>query len=730
MPYHIIESDGKYCVAKQGEDMPMPGACHPSRPEAEAQMAAMMAKEPDMPDMPAKSTKRGGRHNKGDQTIIDTWHKKADELKRDMAELGAAVEEVADSAPETNALKAISETPDELRVGNYIVLFGGRDLAGFGVVGNTNPVFKNADGTNGEFFTKDTELESPFTAIGRLPVDWEHGMQPEEIERDDVLGYVDWSSKRIDDHGVFVERVLNRRAKYVTWVEQLVKAGLLGTSSESVHGKDRRKATGEITHWPLFRDTLTVLPAEPRMLDENAVAAIKALREHFGSAQASPDGKAQPSPAPDGAPEAQPAADATPNLKGLTNMDEKDIKALQDSVTALTATVTEQNATLAAVKAKLDAPPIPVTVPAEVKDEMAERNPFKSAGDQLQAIRLAALAIKSGSGDIDPRLKMLNARHEAALKALGANEGVGSEGGFLLQETVTNEVLQPLRSGEASPFVSRARKLPVGPNSISGYLNAVDETDRATGSRWGGIRGYRLNEGGTLTKSKPAFRRIQWELKKYAVLMYATDELVRDATQLQSVMTQGFAEELVFMANDDVLNGLGAGGPLGILNAGATVSQAKETGQAAATVVNANLNKMWQRLHPRSRANAAWFINSEVEPQLDILSIPAGTAALEPRYVTYGPDGVLRIKGKPVVVTEFNAALGTVGDIVLADMSEYLFWDTQVEQASSIHVAFLTDESVYRAVYSCEGKPTLLSAITPYKGSNTQSPFVSLATRA
>jgi HK97 family phage major capsid protein len=87
----------------------------------------------------------------------------------------------------------------------------------------------------------------------------------------------------------------------------------------------------------------------------------------------------------------------------------------------------------------------------------------------------------------------------------------------------------------------------------------------------------------------------------------------------------------------------------------------------------------------------------------------------------------MRIKGKPVHVTEFNAALGTTGDILLADMSQYLMWEKgDVQAATSIHIAFLTDEQAFRFIYRADGQTAHYSAITPFKGTNTQSPFVGL----
>ncbi len=82
--------------------------------------------------------------------------------------------------------------------------------------------------------------------------------------------------------------------------------------------------------------------------------------------------------------------------------------------------------------------------------------------------------------------------------------------------------------------------------------------------------------------------------------------------------------------------------------------------------------------------------------------------------------------------TEYNATLGTVGDIILADMGSYVTGTRGgVSSAASIHLKFDYLETAFRFVYEMDGQTWLASAITPYKGgSNTLSPFVALATRA
>lgn len=192
-----------------------------------------------------------------------------------------------------NALKTVSKTDSELRVANYIVLFGGRDLEG---TVNDN---KNVDGTSGEFFTKATKLDSPYTATGHLLVDWEHG-QGKHLDGndspgdDDIFGFVDWKSAEIDDVGVWVERVLSRRSKYMRHLETLIDAGAIGNSSEAITKDVAKKDGGEIAIWPLRRDTFTVTPMEPRMMSENVIQAMKALGLKTESPANEPKPEAQP----------------------------------------------------------------------------------------------------------------------------------------------------------------------------------------------------------------------------------------------------------------------------------------------------------------------------------------------------------------------------------------------------------------------------------------------------
>jgi HK97 family phage major capsid protein len=351
----------------------------------------------------------------------------------------------------------------------------------------------------------------------------------------------------------------------------------------------------------------------------------------------------------------------------------------------------------------------------EVKPTPAKDNEkrFASFGEQLMAAYRAA----TPGGKVDERL--------TTRAASGLNESTPSDGGFLVQQDFVTELLK--RTYETGILASKVKKIPISTNANGMKINAIDEDSRANGSRWGGVQTYWEGEADEITASKPKFKQMELSLKKLTGLCYATDELLQDAAALEAVIRQAFAEEFGFKIDDAILSGSGEGEPLGILNSGAIVTVAKEASQTD-TITVENLIKMWNRLWSRSRANAVWYINQELEPYLYTLKIGDKPVYIPAGGLSEKPYGTLF--GRPVVPIEQCSAAGEVGDIILADIGQYLLIDKGgIKSASSIHVRFLYDENVFRFIYRVDGKPIWTKPLTPYKGSATVSPFVTLAKR-
>jgi len=359
-----------------------------------------------------------------------------------------------------------------------------------------------------------------------------------------------------------------------------------------------------------------------------------------------------------------------------------------------------------------------------------EEKIYRNLGEQLIDVALA-----ERTGNVPKRLSTHQTRalkkFEEEARATGMSEAIPSDGGFLVQTDFSTELFK--KAHDTGLLMPRTRTIPIGPNANGLKMNTIDETSRANGSRWGGIRAYWFNEGGTKTPTHPKFGRIELNLEKLIGLVYSTDELLMDAAALGAVVNMGFGEEFGFKVDDALVNGTGAGQPLGMLNSGALITVDAETGQAAATIVFENILKMWARAWSKSKPNMVWLINSEVMPQLMTMVMNVGTGGV-PVYMP--PGGVSgnaygTLFGRPVLEIEQAAALGTVGDIMLADLSQYLTIEKGgIQSASSIHVQFVTDETAFRFVMRVNGQPMWDSPLTKYKGSDTVGPFVALATRS
>lgn len=370
----------------------------------------------------------------------------------------------------------------------------------------------------------------------------------------------------------------------------------------------------------------------------------------------------------------------------------------------------------------------------EVPDQPIYRSRFP-LGEQMMDIR-AATVDGPGASDARERLGQVvtreNERPENRAAGTGMVQAVGSDGGFLLQGESAIELMTNGFNNNA--ILSRTKNRVM----TSQYIDIVQlkESSRATGSRGGGIRVYTDKELAQMTSSKTEFRKLRVEPKRLTGLYYASDEILNDAPMLEGEMASLFTDEFSFKAQDIALNGSGAGEGLGILNSGSLISQAKETGQAAATIVAENIYKMESRLlaNESDMGNVVWLANREIKPQLPTLNLAIGTGgALVPLYQPRGSNvnSFSTIDGIPLIIIEQAAALGTVGDLVLCDLSKYLTASKGgINSASSIHLKFDYNQTTFRFVTWFDGQPEINSAITPYKGSATVSPFVALATRS
>lgn len=352
----------------------------------------------------------------------------------------------------------------------------------------------------------------------------------------------------------------------------------------------------------------------------------------------------------------------------------------------------------------------PMSVPAEPK----KANTFKSLGEQLQAVYNVKY------GNVDSRLV------KAANEVKGGNESVGKDGGFVVQEDFAGTILDT--AAKAGEILSRVDRYTVSSNANAARWVMIDETD-ITETVFGGVQTYWTSEGHTVAASKPQFREMKLDLEKVMGFAYATEELLQDAAFMSGFYERAFSLAINRLLESSIIGGDGAGKPLGILNSPALVTIAKESQQAAKSVKTENFLKMWSGCLFQNRANTVWLLHPDLESQLPTLKL--GTDNI------WMPEGGLSgsmyqtILGRPIIFNDQCSEIGTKGDVMLVDLSQYmLLAKGTAKQDWSMHVEFLSDQMCFRIVLRVNGAPKLNSPITLKNSNNTRSPFITLATRA
>ncbi len=349
---------------------------------------------------------------------------------------------------------------------------------------------------------------------------------------------------------------------------------------------------------------------------------------------------------------------------------------------------------------------------------------FRNLGEFCMSVKDAVLTPSA----IDPRLIA-----NAAASTYGS-EGTGADGGFAVPPEWKAQIMEMV-AGEDSILAMTDQQQCSG-NSIT---FPVDET-----TAWqttGGVQAYWDSEAAAMAQSKPLLKDLTAKLSRITALVPMTDELLEDAAAMGGYVGKKAGEKIDFKVTDAIINGTGVGQPLGIMNAPCRVSVAKVTSQVAATFHADNVATMMARLPSKSFGRSVWIMNQDVLPQVFKLGFAVTTAAgtasgagalyLPPQGLANSPP-YGTILGRPVIITEACATLGTVGDVILADLSKYL---TVVKASGlksdvSMHLWFDQNLTAFRFVLRMNGQPWLSTAIARKNGSNTLSHFVSLDTRS
>jgi HK97 family phage major capsid protein len=348
-----------------------------------------------------------------------------------------------------------------------------------------------------------------------------------------------------------------------------------------------------------------------------------------------------------------------------------------------------------------------------------------SAGAYLQTVKSACYV---GGGQSVQRARD---RLQNAATTYGS-EATGPDGAFAIPPDFRENILQKVMGSES--LLSRCDQIPTTSN---GLVFPKDEL-----APWAatGVQAYWTGEAQQMTQSKPILEKTTVTIEKLTALCPVTDELLEDAAALGPFVQKKGAQVIDFKCSDAIVNGTGAGIPLGILNSPCTVSVAKETSQAVDSILGLNVTKMWARMPAPWRKSAVWLIHPDNEPNLMSAGIQitdaAGTTAVGGQLVWQPANGLsgspfATLMGRPVIPFEGCAIPGDVGDIIFASLSQYCagIKGAGLKIESSIHLFFDYGLTAFRFTFRMGGQPWWSGPLAALHGSTTYSAFVTLAAR-
>lgn len=350
----------------------------------------------------------------------------------------------------------------------------------------------------------------------------------------------------------------------------------------------------------------------------------------------------------------------------------------------------------------------------EPGDEGFTRDPkggYKSQGEFL----LSVVKAKT-TGTPDKRLL-----------AAGAKESVGEDGGFLIPADYRSAIQDKVKGDDS--LLKLTTQLVTESNSIVMPTSEVAPWDGT------GIQAYWEGEAGSITGSKHKFGETTLKLHKLTALVRVTEELLNDASALESYIKNQAPMAIVQKVNSAIIAGSGAGQPQGFLNSAFKVKVSKVGSQTADTVWFANVNSMHGSLIPMSQPKAVWLVHPAVLPQLPLMKFDQAATSGVPVYlpatgVSGAPYGTLY--GRPILPMLGGVkAIGDEGDINLVDLSYYL---TAVKSAGvradmSTHIYFDTDEIAFKFVMRVAGQCPFKAPVTPENGTFPMSAFITLEAR-
>ncbi len=294
---------------------------------------------------------------------------------------------------------------------------------------------------------------------------------------------------------------------------------------------------------------------------------------------------------------------------------------------------------------------------------------------------------------------------------------VGEEGGLMVPSQFRPEIFKI--DPDTALVRPRATVIPAGsPPDAEITFPVLNQST----NMYGGITMYKVAEGVSTTESDAKLKDVSMKPNGVGGHVEITNKLLRNWQAAGSFITTQMQGARTYYEDMQFMSGNGVGGPTGFLGHKSNIKVNRGTANQISYTDTVN---MLARILMRG-GNYVWITSQTTIPQLATLA-DAGNNNIWHASAAAGMPTTLH--GIPVLFHERVPALGTMGDLMLVNLSYYLIKDGSGPYVRvSDQVRFLQDKTIFQVIWNIDGKPWLDAPIKLEGGAaaNTVSPFVIL----
>jgi len=351
------------------------------------------------------------------------------------------------------------------------------------------------------------------------------------------------------------------------------------------------------------------------------------------------------------------------------------------------------------------------------EDELAKKE--KNAGFENYGEAMKAIWLARKQGRYDPRLKAL----EAPSDKKDMSSTTGSTGGFLMFSQQREDILTA--RAENSWLRGKAFVVPMTGRFLQWSKLDLGRGAAGQSAFFGGILVYRTEEATDITETQARFKEFTMEAKPLHGYVEIPKETIMDSPMSLEAFYRGrngFGGAFAWREDYESMQGNGTKQMLGILNAPCTISVSRNT---ATDFKFVDAVTMLSKALMIGADGLEWYISQSVMVKMMQMIDGASNLIWQPNARDGKPDMLL---GRKINWTEKVPALGTAGDVTLADYGWYVMGDREgFELDVSDDYKFKSHMEAFKATERNYGAPWLDKVITLADGATEVSPFVKLS---